>query len=183
MLSLKPPWSTESNHQSSKIINFLPKGVLLRPSLLYTSEDIYDSKEQSMGFIKREYFIKLMDINNELLALYSIDSLICKECAEKAGYESWNIDENFARNWITPRLESMIENSYAWCDKCGKDLWNGHKGRWQDELKGSSEENGKEFDEWLDEHDEDNSDWLDELDDQPDKQILNKLLKDDPSER
>jgi len=111
-----------------------------------------------MGLIKKEYFIKILDDGNKLIALYSTDSLLCRKCAEEAGCESWKIDKNFAKTWIKPNLDRAIENSYAWCDKCGKTIWDSHEGRLLDELDDETEAEG-----WLNEIDDGDDGWLDEI--------------------
>lgn len=121
-----------------------------------------------MGIIKKGYFIKIHDSDKRLLALYSNDSLICCECAKKVDYESWNPDKTFIKKWLKPQFDGSIENSLAWCDKCGKILWDSHEGQFSGEF-----EDDAEIDGWLDEIDED-ADWLDNLDNDSENPITIK---------
>lgn len=121
-----------------------------------------------MGIIKKGYFLKILDSDKKLLALYSNDILLCKGCAEKVGCNSWNPDKEFVQKWLKPQLDGFIDDTFAWCDKCGETIWDSHKSQLFEESVRDEEVDG-----WLDELDEDDE-WLDNLNNDSENSITFK---------
>ena len=120
-----------------------------------------------MGIIKKGYFLKILDCDKRLLALYSNGCLLCSECAQKVGHDSWKPDKNFVIRWLRPQFNGLLEDSYAWCDKCGKTLWDNNENPLLKEIKSDIDMDG-----WRDEMDEIDDEWFDELANDSDSSIV-----------
>ena len=111
-----------------------------------------------MGIMKKGYFLIILDNDKRLLALYSNECLLCSECAQKVGHDSWKPDKKFILRWLKPQLDGLLENSYAWCDKCGKTLWDNNENPLLKDIDDDTKIDG-----WRDELDEGDEEWFDEL--------------------